>query len=150
MFTATATLDADFRDASAEGSIVSGSITGFQAGATSTEGWNLSLGASSDFSSNAVTGAFRSTSRIAGVDVSGDWGATLYGVDNPGYTAATNDDPDNKPAGATCGKGGCEADVAGLSGWFRASGSGNAAEVNYSATPAIPAVVSIAGAFAAK
>lgn len=137
MFTATATLNADFGDASAEGSIVSGSISGFDAGSTSTTGWGLTLGKSSEFSGNAVTGTFGSTSEIASLTVSGNWGAMIHGVNNSSVTT--------RPAGATCPRMDCAADVAGFSGWFRASHS-PAVVGDGTADP----IVSIAGAFAAK
>ncbi len=139
MFTATATLNADFGDATAEGRIVSGSITGFQAGSTSTEGWALPLGRSTEFSDGTeVTGTFGSTSKIGGVTVSGNWGATIYGANNASVATP--------PARATCPREDCAADVAGFAGWFRASATANAQAIDSTN----PAIVSIAGAFAAK
>jgi len=144
-FTATATLNADFES---DTDTLSGSITGFQAGSTSTEGWALSLKgpmASNDattLESNTATGKIYNTdniSEIAGVPVSGDWGATLYGIDNHGDTRTAA----NKPDGATCQKTGCGAEVAGFAGWFKASGTGSTTS---NASP----IVAIGGAFATE
>ena len=132
-FTATATLDADF---SGSGTL-SGTINGF-----SDKAWILKLeqASLSDASSGSGMIAADSTSEIGGVPVSGNWGATVHGIDN--HSEATDA---NKPAGAKCPNG-CRADVAGVAGWFRASGNNI---TGVAVGEQAPAVVSIAGAFAA-
>ncbi|MCY4222074.1 MAG: hypothetical protein OXC65_04790 [Thiotrichales bacterium] len=150
MFTATATLDADFTEST---DMVSGSITNFKADSTSTAGWTLLLrgtGAApaAEIASGVTTGGeiqgTDDASKISGVQVSGNWGASLYGVPNTfgGNTVA----PADRPPGHGCDQHpGCAADVAGFAGWFRARAAANAQTVSESN----PAIVSIAGAFAA-
>jgi len=157
-FTATVNLNADFGEASnSDGNTLSGSIRNFQAPDSSSAGtWVLYLRGAGSASHAALTGSATGTiqlrdsstetnplsdSKIGGVSVSGDWGATLHGVDNAGAA--------NKPDGVTCPNG-CAADVAGFAGWFRAAGNNVAGDNVEAVNIGAPAIVSIAGAFAAK
>jgi len=123
-FTATANLFADFGDTDT----VHGNITGFQENGSSLGWGTLRLvgdettaldtpGNKAGFSGiNVETGARAGDMTISGTEVTGTWGATLYGVTN-----AVDTDGDG-PTGATCQKTGCAAELAGFVGWFNADG----------------------------
>ena len=133
-FTATATLNAEFGDGNTAGTL-SGSITDFKEGGTSLTGWQVTLGSAdecrcrcSTIADAAVaTQANGTVANIGGLSVGGSWGADFYGSDNAVNSADRNKYPANKyPV----------VDLAGVVGWFDATGTG----VNDA---------SLAGAFAA-
>ena len=124
-FTATATLNADFGNETAVGTL-SGSITDFREDGSPLTGWSVTLGSAADvgaaiaIAGGAVTGG-STVANIGGLPVGGSWGATFHGSAN----AITGlDDRTKYPA----------VDLAGVTGWF------DATSVN----------ASLAGAFGAK
>ena len=138
MFTAKATLTADFDEDS-----LFGEITDFQADSPSVADWVLLLrGDGTDDQDEDFTGvtgggliqATDNVSEIAGVPVSGTWSATVYGVDNEDVPDDVGEDTCSSSAG------GCGADLAGFVGRFNASDNRVA-----DAEP----IVAIGGAFAA-
>lgn len=132
-FTATATLNADFGAADAAGTL-SGSITDFREGGSPLAGRQVTLGSAdnigiaSNISEGVASGS--TVANIGGVSVGGSWGATFHGSDNDGGgdSGGIFADRTKYPASQYP-----EVDLAGVSGWFDATG----------------ASVSLAGAFAA-
>jgi len=136
-FTATASLTVDFGNASTPGFVTTGTIGNFDApNYPKANQWSITLGGSPTLSSPTVRGSIGGSDSSIVLPVSGNWGATLYGVTNTGYSS---DNGGNKPAGATCQSTGCAAEVAGFAGWFKASSVTNDDEG-----------VAIAGTFAAE
>ena len=152
IFTAAAKFEATFDDGSTSDTL-SGQIETFkERDGSSLTGWRLYLGGASNADTTPLTAAGTggaiagAVGKVDGVDVSGSWMATLHGADNG--TA-----PDN----VKCPEPGCAADLAGVTGWFRANGTG--VNANNDGDPpvlepvavsgTVPAIVSIAGAFAA-
>ena len=121
-FTATATLNADFGTA-AEAGRLSGSITDFKEDGSSLAGWRVTLGSSADVGvastiaadTGAATGS--TVANIGGLSVGGSWSATFHGIDNDGVSELT--DPAKYPATKYP-----PVDLAGVTGWFDAVGSG--------------------------
>ena len=137
-FTANATFTADFdigSDGSA-GSSLSGNITDFREGGTPLAGWSVYLGSSASAAATldqtGATGTLIATASIGGVSVTGDWAATLYGSNNPGF-----DDFDGDAGDVACPvSGGCpSADLAGVSGWFDAISPNAAIAGTFAAAP---------------
>ena len=124
-FTATATLNADFGGNDAAGTL-SGSITDFREDGSPLTGWSVTLGSADDvgvaiaIAAGAVTGG-STVANIGGLPVGGSWGATFHGSAN-----VTTDLTDRTKYPAV--------DVAGVTGWFDATGTN----------------ASLAGAFGAK
>ena len=120
-FTATAALNADFGANDAAGTL-SGSITDFREGGSPLAGWSVTLGGvSADVASilnsdaSTATGVGSITvANIGGLAVGGLWGATFHGSDNE-----ILDDRDEYPALQYP-----PVDLAGVTGWFKAIGSG--------------------------
>ena len=113
-FTATATLNADFGAAGAAGTL-SGSITDFREDGSPLTGWSVTLGSAADvgaaiaIAAGGVTGG-GTVANIGGLPVGGSWGATFHGSANV-ITGLT--DRTKYPA----------VDVAGVTGWFDATGA---------------------------
>ena len=124
-FTATANLTANFVGNGDD--TLQGNITGFQENG-SPLGWGTlrlvgtgetalnTPGSKATLTATVEGGAVAGDMRIEGTEVEGNWGATLYGVANNATAAA---DP---PQGARCQDTGCAAELAGVAGWFHASG----------------------------
>ena len=130
-FTATATLNADFGDATAQGSL-SGSITDFREGGSPLSGWQVTLGSDGNVgvASTIAGGAAGgdTVANIGGLSVGGSWGATFRGSDNEGVTELTDTvkyPPTQYPP----------VDLAGVSGWFDATGSNASLAGAFAATP---------------
>jgi len=128
IFTATATLNADFGDGTTAGGNISGRITGFQENGSPLTAWEtLHLGgtalatdpASQVAFTEAALGTGATAGKIEGSTLAGTWGATLYGVNNPGAVGVGEAD---RPSGYRCQDTGCDAELAGVAGWFNASG----------------------------
>ena len=127
-FTATATLNADFGDGTAVGTL-SGSITNFHEDGSPLVGWRVALGSStdvgmaSDIASGASSGS--AVANIGGLPVGGSWAATFHGSDNevlsPRTTYPTNLYP--------------PVDIAGVTGWFDATGADASLAGAFAATP---------------
>ena len=132
-FTATATLNANFGDGTAPGTL-SGSITDFREGGSSLAGWRVTLGSTDNVgvaSTIAAAAAAGSTvANVGGLSVGGSWGASFYGSDNEVLA-----DRDKYPATRYP-----VVDLAGVTGWFDAVGPG---------TGGGPNDVALAGAFGA-
>ena len=139
-FTATATLNAHFGTAPDDGTAdtapgtLSGSITDFREGGNPLAGWRVTLGGGGSpqdvgmpmaISNGAVTGGI-TVANIGGLSVAGSWGATFYGSDNEVLEDRIKYPAKQHPV----------VDLAGVAGWFDATGTG----VNDA---------SLAGAFAA-
>ena len=113
-FTATATLNADFGAAGAAGTL-SGSITDFREDGSPLTGWSVTLGNAADvgaaiaIAAGGVTGG-GTVANIGGLPVGGSWGATFHGSANVITGLA---DRNKYPA----------VDVAGVTGWFDATGT---------------------------
>ena len=139
-FTATATLNAHFGDAPADGTAdtaagtISGSITDFREDGSPLTGWRVTLGGAdnvgvaSTITDGAASGI--TVANIGGLSVGGSWGATFYGSDNEVLA-----DRDKYPA-----KQYPVVDLAGVTGWFDAVGPGDGDGPND---------VALAGAFGA-
>lgn len=128
-FTATATLTASF-----DADQLSGTINQFKEGGASLGNWALILKGTGSNTATLSTPAASDTAvvgRIDGVDVTGSWAATVHGVGNQ-----------NAPDGMTCGRNGCAADVAGVTGWFQANDGASAGGTEAD-------IVAIGGAFGA-
>ena len=132
-FTATATLNADF---TASPSTLSGRITDFREGGSSLTGWRVTMGLGGNVGMPApINGTSTTGSTVAdigGLALGGSWGATFYGSGNQVLS-----DRDKYPASQYP-----VVDLAGVVGWFDATGPGTGA-VND------PNDVAIAGAFGA-
>jgi hypothetical protein len=125
-FTAAANFTANFDDNNLEGR-----ITNFRDGGQALPGdWNVYLGtadnAPASFTGGSLTDAV-SSGRIGGVPATGDWSATLYGTDN---TVLADEDREDYPATRYP-----VADLAGLTGSFRASSTNAALAGTFGATP---------------
>ena len=124
-FTATATLNADFGADSADGDL-SGSITDFREGGSPLSGWRVTLGSTgsvgeaSTITSGAATGS--TVADIGGLSVGGSWGATFHGSTN---VTTGLDDRTKYPA----------VDLAGVAGWFDATGPDASLAGAFAATP---------------
>jgi len=129
MFNAKVTLTADFSDENTAG-MVDGSISEFKADSPSAKDWYLKLGKIGIGQQGDIPSVNGVSSIV--VPVAGKWEATLYGVNNPGYSSGNGG---NKPTGAKCDPSGCAADVAGFAGWFRADNDTD--DANNDATVAI-------------
>ena len=136
-FTATATLNAHFGNGTEPGTL-SGSITDFREGGSPLAGWRVTMGGGGDTpdvgmpmminTAAAVTGGL-TVANIGGLSVGGSWGANFYGSDNEILA-----DRDKYPASRYP-----VVDLAGVAGWFDATGPGGTD----------PNDASLAGAFAA-
>ena len=130
-FTATATLNADFGAADASGTL-SGSITDFREGGSPLSGWRVTLGSDGNVGvpSTITTGAATGTTvaNVGGLSVGGSWGATFHGSDNDGGTELT-DTVKYPPAQYP------PVDLAGVSGWFDATGLDASLAGAFAATP---------------
>ncbi|MCY4350151.1 MAG: hypothetical protein OXC25_09935 [Thiotrichales bacterium] len=136
IFTAKATLDAVFTTNS--NGTLSGRIGDFQdEDGSPLTGWQLYLGGASnadtaELTNTGVAEVEGASGKIDGVNISGSWQANLYGVDNG-----------DKPESVTsCPNHGCEVDLAGVTGRFRADGAGTEVE-------GVAPIVAIGGAFGA-
>ena len=134
-FTATATLNADFGNGTNELGTLSGSITDFREGGSPLAGWRVTLGNEGNVGQvspieNGLTAGGDTVANIGGLSVGGSWGATFYGSDNEEL-----DDRDKYPATRYP-----VVDLAGVAGWFDATGPGPGTDPND---------ISLAGAFAA-
>ena len=127
-FTATATLNADFGDGDTPGTL-SGSITEFHEDGSRLVGWQVTLGSeanvgvASAIASAAATGS--TVANIGGLSVGGSWGANFYGSDNQVLT-----DRDKYPATQYP-----PVDLAGVTGWFDATGTSASLAGAFAATP---------------
>ena len=125
-FTATATLNADFGDGDESGDL-SGSITEFREDGSPLAGWRVTLGGAtdvgdaSDIGNGAVTGGI-TVANIGGLSVGGSWGATFHGSTNDITGLA---DRKKYPA----------VDLAGVAGWFDATGPDASLAGAFAATP---------------
>ena len=130
-FTATATFNADFAAADAAGTL-SGSITDFQEGGSPLAGWRVTLGSATDVGvASTITAAAATGSTVAnigGLPVGGSWGATFHGSDNEGVSELT--DPTMYPATRYP-----PVDLAGVTGWFDATGTSASLAGAFAATP---------------
>ena len=132
-FTATATLNADFT-----ANTISGSITDFREDGSALAGWRVTLGSGGNVGTAAPIGADAAVAtqengtvaNIGGLSVGGSWGATFYGSGNEVLL-----DRDKYPASRYP-----PVDLAGVVGWFDATGPGAGTDPND---------VAVAGAFAA-
>jgi len=153
IFTATISLTADFGTPQTAGTLF-GTISSFQEkDGSNLDSWNLHLGDRANAAAPmgsamlAATGVAASTDRLSvfgsidGINVVGDWHARLYGEDNA----------DAAPEGDRCRTtNGCGVDVAGFTGWFRATdftttGTGDSTSIEAGGGD----VVAIGGAFGA-
>ena len=126
-FTATATLNADFGADNVAGTL-HGSITDFREGGSSLSGWSVTLGGANvgtpvDIASGAATGA--TVANIGGLSVAGSWGAEFHGdsnedLDNDVMYPETRYPP---------------VDLAGVTGWFDATGDDASLAGAFGATP---------------
>ncbi|MDE0409250.1 MAG: hypothetical protein OXN81_15475 [Alphaproteobacteria bacterium] len=129
-FTATATLNADF--GAADAGTLSGSITDFREDGNPLAGWQVTLGSTTDIgvastiASAAASGA--TVANVGGVSVGGSWGATFYGIDNDGVAELT--DTVKYPATQYP-----PVDLAGVAGWFDATGTSVSLAGAFAATP---------------
>ena len=117
-FTATASFSATFGGSPT----ISGRITDFKDGGSDLgSGWHVFLGSSASAAATlAATGATGTTTTHGAIDgdtAEGIWAATLHGSDNADMSAAADYTAAKYP----------RADVAGVSGWFRANAGTNAA-----------------------
>ena len=123
-FTATATLNADF-GAADDGSL-SGSITDFREDGSPLTGWRVTLGSTDSVGeASMITSAAAEGSTVAnigGLAVGGSWGADFYGSTND---ITGLDDREKYPA----------VDLAGVAGWFDATGSDASLAGAFAATP---------------
>ena len=125
-FIASAKLYADFGDESSSGGMIHGQITDFEEDGSSLGWGTLRLVGNDDGlntpGSKAPIGTLGDAGglEIEGTQVTGEWNSGLYGVENDsaGVTAAA----DNALLSAQCQKNGCAAELAGVAGWFHASG----------------------------
>ncbi|MYA59537.1 MAG: transferrin-binding protein-like solute binding protein [Chloroflexi bacterium] len=131
-FTATATLNADFT-----ANTLSGSITDFREDGNALAGWRVTLGKAGDVGDAAsivdaavATQENGTVANIGGLSVGGSWGANFYGSANEELA-----DRDKYPASRYP-----PVDLAGVAGWFDATGPGTGTDPND---------VALAGAFAA-
>ena len=126
-FTATATLNADF--GAAEAGTLSGSITDFREGGSPLTGWQVTLGsdgnvgAASTISGTAASGD--TVANIGGLSVGGSWGANFYGSDNEDLGNLTKYPATRYPP----------VDLAGVAGWFNATGPDASLAGAFGATP---------------
>ena len=125
-FTASANFTANF-----DADNLEGRITNFRDGGQALPGdWNVYLGATDNmpatFTGGSLTGGV-SSGRIGGVPATGDWSATLYGTDN---IVLAETDREDYPATRYP-----VADLAGLTGSFRASSINTALAGTFGATP---------------
>ena len=127
-FTATATLNADFGADNAGGTL-SGSITKFREGGSPLAGWRVTLGSAADVgaASDIISAAARGSTvaDIGGLGVGGSWGAIFYGSDNKAL-----DDRAKYPATRYP-----PVDLAGVAGWFDATGLDASLAGAFAATP---------------
>ena len=127
-FTATATLNIDFGDGTAPGTL-SGSITDFKEGGSSLTGWRVTMGSETNVAvASTIADAAASGSTVAnigGLPVGGSWGANFYGSDN-----AVIADREKYPASQFP-----VADIAGVTGWFDATGADASLAGAFAATP---------------
>ena len=130
-FTATATLNADF-GTDAEAGTLSGSITDFKEGGSSLTGWQVTLGSTGNVGvASTIAAAVASgdtVANIGGLAVGGSWGANFYGSDNDGVSELT--DTTKYPATKYP-----PVDLAGVAGWFDATGSDASLAGAFAATP---------------
>ena len=118
-FTATATLNADFGDGTTAGTL-SGRIDNFREDGSTLAGWLVTLGSETNVgAASVITLAAVGTddvsgstvANIGGLSVGGSWGAKFYGIAN---TITGLADREKYPA----------VDLAGVAGWFDATGTG--------------------------
>ena len=134
-FTATATLNAHFENATDEGTL-SGSITDFREDGSPLTGWRVTLGSTndvgmaSDISGTSANGSTVANIGIGGLSLGGSWSATFYGSGNEELADRTKYPTAQYPV----------VDLAGVVGWFDATGPGSGTDPND---------VAIAGAFGA-
>ena len=125
-FTASANFTANF-----DANNLEGRITSFREGGQALPGdWNVYLGAAGNMPATFTGGSLTagvSSGRIGGVPATGDWSATLYGTDN---TELAEADREDYPATRYP-----VADLAGLTGSFRASSTNAALAGTFGATP---------------
>lgn len=127
-FTATATLNADFGDGTTAGTL-SGSITDFQEGGSPLSGWRVTLGSTGNIGvASTIADAAASgdtVANIGGLSVGGSWGANFHGSDNEVLA-----DRDKYPATTYP-----VVDLAGVTGWFDATGPDASLAGAFAATP---------------
>ena len=127
-FTATATLNANFGtgDTANDPGTLSGRITDFREGGGPLSGWRVTLGSSGNVSvASVIAGGAASGSTVAnigGLPVGGSWGATFHGSTNK---ITGLDDRTTHPG----------LDLAGVAGWFDATGSDASLAGAFAATP---------------
>lgn len=119
-FTATAAFTANFGDGTATGTL-HGQLTDFREGGTALTGWRLTLGATANAATPTTIAAAAASGTtvgtIGGLAVNGNWGADFYGHDNMA-PAPTGETPNRILYPVTRYP---VADLAGVTGWFRAS-----------------------------
>ncbi len=134
-FTATATLNVDFGAADAAGTL-SGSITGFHEDGRLLEGWGVTLGGGGSpanvgmpvditLADNADDASGITVANIGGLPVAGSWGANFYGHDNAVLSDRTKYPANQYPV----------VDLAGVAGWFDATGTSASLAGAFAATP---------------
>ena len=127
-FAATATLNVDFGNGTTPGTL-SGSITDFHEDGSPLAGWRVTLGSETNVavaSTIAAGAAAGSTvANIGGLPVGGSWAATFHGSDN-----AVIADRETYPAAQYP-----VADIAGVTGWFDATGADASLAGAFAATP---------------
>ena len=123
-------MNADF-DANGGAGTLSGSITDFQEGGSSLTGWRVALGSDTDVGvASIITGTATTGSTVAnigGLPVGGSWGATFYGSAN---AVIADDNRETYPASQYP-----VVDLAGVTGWFDATGADASLAGAFAATP---------------
>ena len=109
-----------------EAGSLSGNITDFREGGSPLSGWRVTLGNQTDVgvASNITNGAATGSTvaDIGGLSVGGSWGATFHGSTN---VVTGLDDRTNYPG----------LDLAGVAGWFDATGLDASLAGAFAATP---------------